>query len=193
MSRTTNCANLACMTGNKVYQNTLPPVNGEFNFFDNVAKPGMKSLTPPVSSCRGSGDLPRPTPLREGPSAVSLAPRARYLSTPGRGLCAEVAFACGRRACFAKSPESVTLVEFGSPPRRLGLAPVRRASAPDGFICDPRRDTSSRNTASSSRTGLAANPPNRVRPAHSARHAPPRIRASPQSGILKTPCGAYAP
>ena len=46
MSRTTNCANLACMTGNKVYQNTLPPVNGEFNFFDNVAKPGMKSLTP---------------------------------------------------------------------------------------------------------------------------------------------------
>ena len=166
---------------------------------DNVAKSGMKSLCPstrtlpPVRSCRGSGDLPRPTTLREGPSAVSLAPRARYLSTPGRGLCAEVAFACGRRACFAKSPESVTLVEFVSPPRRLGLAPVRRASAPDGFIRDPRRDTSSRNTASSSRTGLAANPPNRVRPAHSARHAPPRIRASPQSGILKTPCGAYAP
>ena len=167
-------------------------------FFDNVAKSGMKSLCistrtlPPVRSCRGSGDLPRPTTLREGPSAVSLAPRARYLSTPGRGLCAEVAFACGRRACFAKSPESVTLVEFGSPPRRLGLAPVRRASAPDGFICDPRRDTSSRNTASSSRTGLAANPPNRVRPAHSARHAPPRIRASPRSGI-HTACGAYAP
>ena len=120
---------------------------------------------------------------------MSLAPRARYLSTPGRGLCAEFAFACGRRACFAKSPESVTLVEFGSPPRRLGLAPVRRASAPDGFIRDPRRDTSSRNTASSSRAGLAANPPNRVRPAHSARHAPPRIRASPRSGILLTPCG----
>ena len=105
----------------------------------------MKSLCPstrtlpPVRSCRGSGDLPRPTTLREGPSAVSLAPRARYLSTPGRGLCAEVAFACGRRACFAKSPESVTLVEFGSPPRRLGLAPVRRASAPGGFIRDSRR------------------------------------------------------
>ena len=45
-------------------------------------------------------------------------------------------------------------------PSGLGLVPVRRVASPVVFIRDSRRDTSLRNTASSSRAGLAAKTPN---------------------------------
>ena len=80
MSRTTNCANLACMTGSKVYQNTLPPVNGEFNFFDNVAKPGMKSLIPPSLPAAARAICRARLPFAKGlPLCVSRRGRDTYL------------------------------------------------------------------------------------------------------------------
>ena len=87
--------------------------------------------------------------------------------------------AIARRPCFGNSVAHVTFGRVRRDPRSLGLAHARLAVPPGGFIRDPRRDASSRNTASLPRAGLAANPPNRSVAPCSARHS--ASRPAPQA------------
>ena len=158
------------------------------------------------------GALRPAAPLLRNPSFESFAFYGACAPCPKRAICASAGVranpeirrdpaSCANRHVSVQSARlrprtrarMASLVAFGCQLRTYGLVPADGSQSSLRPRVHSRRDTSSRDTASSSRAGLAANPPNRVRPAHSARHAPPRIRASPQSGILKTPCGAYAP
>ena len=112
-------------------------------------------------------------PFALGPSARPCARSTIFRLVSGRSPEPPPSSAFGHSACFAKSVAHVTAGRVRQFRRVSGLAPVRRPDSPGGFIRDPRRDTSLRDTASSSRAGLAANPPNRIGTPHSARHGPP--------------------
>ena len=120
-------------------------------------------------------------PICRGRLASSAGPSARPCDrsttlrlVSGRSPEPLTSAAIARRPCFGNSVAHVTSGRVRRDPRSLGLAPARLAGPPGGFIRDPRRDASSRNTASLPRAGLAANPPNRPVAPCSARHSASR-------------------
>ena len=130
------------------------------------------------SPSRVATDLALLASLREGARAESPDPLGNRQIAFGVGLCARSSFAYGCSSSPANSVAHGISGRVRRDPRSLGLAAARLAVPPGGFIRDPRREASLRNTASSPRAGLAANPPNRsVAPCSARRSA---SRPAPQ-------------
>ena len=122
-----------------------------------------------------------------GPSARPCDRSTTLRLVSGRSPEPLTSAAIARRPCFGNSVAHVTSGRVRRDPRSLGFAPARLAVPPGGFIRDPRRDVSSRNTASLPRAGLAANPPNRSVAPCSARHSASR----PAPHVVFARCRAY--